>query len=330
MQYKKLGRTGLKVSAITLGAMTMGTQVNEAESMDVIKTALDLGINSFDTANGYGGGKSEQFLGNAVKSQRNSVVIATKVGFINGPGPNDNGLSRKHIMNEVEGSLKRLQTDYIDIYYTHFPDFDTTIEETLRTMDDLVHQGKVRYVGCSNYSAWMLCKALWKSDKLNLARYDCLETGYNLLTRDIEVELLPLCMDEGIGVSTFNPLAGEMLTGRHEYGKPPAEGRFTLKDMGPGYLERYWSEVNFQAVDRFKVLAKNHGCTLPQFSLAWILNNQAVSTVLSGMTSPAQVKENVAALEIKMTPEELKICNDIWATFRPARFHYARDSQWRR
>lgn len=330
MLYKKLGRTGLKVSAITLGAITMGTQINEAESMDVIKTALDLGINSFDTANGYGGGKSEQILGNAVKGQRNSVIIATKVAFVNGPGPNDSGLSRKHIMNEVEGSLKRLQTDYIDIYYAHFPDFDTNIEETLRTMDDLVHQGKVRYVGCSNYPAWMLCKALWKSDKLNLARYDCLETVYNLLTRDIEVELLPLCMDEGIGVSTFNPLAGEMLTGRHEYGKPPAEGRFTLKDMGPGYLERYWSEVNFQAVDRFKVLAKDHGCTLPQFSLAWILNNQAVSTVLSGMISPAQVKENVAALEIKMTPEELKICNDIWATFRPARFHYARDSQWRR
>jgi aryl-alcohol dehydrogenase-like predicted oxidoreductase len=233
-------------------------------------------------------------------------------------------------MNEVEGSLKRLQTDYIDIYFAHFPDFDTPIEDTLQTMDSLVRQGKVRYIGCSNYSAWMLCKALWKSDKLNLARYDCLETPYNLLTRDIEVEVLPLCMDEGIGVCVFNPLAGELLTGRHEYGKPPAEGRFTLKDMGPGYLERFWNESNFQAVDRLKVLAKAHGCTLPQFSLAWILNNEFVSTVLSGSISPAQVKENIGALDIKMTPEDTKACNEIWSTFRPVRFHYARDSQWRR
>lgn len=329
MLYKKLGRTGLKVSAMTLGCMTMGIQVDEAESINVIKSALDLGINSFDTANGYAGGKSEQILGAAVKGQRSSVVIATKVAFKNGSGPNDSGLSRKHIMNEVEGSLKRLQTDYIDIYYAHFPDFDTTLEETLRTMDDLIHQGKVRYVGCSNYPAWLLCKALWKSDKLNLARYDCLETVYNLLTRDIEVELLPLCKDEGIGVSAFNPLAGEMLTGRHEYGKPPAEGRFTLKDMGPGYLERYWSEVNFQAVDRLKIQAGAHSCTLPQFALAWILNNETISTVLSGSTSTAQIKENVAALDIKMTAEDIKACNEIWATFRPPRFHYARDSQWR-
>jgi aryl-alcohol dehydrogenase-like predicted oxidoreductase len=329
MLYRKMGRTGLKVSTITLGTMTLGTQVSEAESMEVIKTALELGINSFDTANGYGGGKSEQILGNAVKEQRNSVVIATKVAFKNGPGPNDNGLSRKHIMNEVEGSLKRLQTDYIDIYYAHFPDFDTTLEETLRTMDDLVHQGKVRYIGCSNYSAWMLCKALWKSDKNNLARYDCLETPYNLLTRDIEVEVLPLCKDEGIGVSIFNPLAGEMLTGRHERGKPPAEGRFTLKDMGPGYLERFWNESNFQAVDRFKVLANAHGCTLPQFALAWILNNDLVATVLSGSISSAQVKENIGALDIKLTSEDIKVCDEVWSAFRPTRFHYARDSQWR-
>jgi 1-deoxyxylulose-5-phosphate synthase len=329
MLYKKLGRTGLKVSAITLGTMTLGMQVGETEGIEVIKTAMDLGINSFDTANGYSGGKSEQILGTAVKGKRNSVVIATKVAFVNGPGPNDSGLSRKHIMNEVEGSLKRLQTDYIDIYYAHFPDFDTSIEQTLRTMDDLVHQGKIRYAGCSNYSAWMLCKALWKSDKNNLARFDCLETPYNLLTRDIEIELLPLCKDEEIGVSVFNPLAGEILTGRHTYGKPPAEGRFTLKDMGPGYMDRFWNESNFQAADRFKELANKHGCTLAQFSLAWILNNSNISTVLSGSISPAQVKENIAALDIKMTPEDLKICNEIWSTFRPPRFHYARDTQWR-
>jgi aryl-alcohol dehydrogenase (NADP+) len=230
-------------------------------------------------------------------------------------------------MWQLENSLKRLQTDYIDLYYVHEPDYNTPIEETLRALDDLVRQGKVRYIGCSNFAAWQTAQALRVSERYNLAKFDCIQPPYNLITRDIETELLPFCADEGLGVCVYNPLAGEMLTGRHEFGKPPAEGRFTLPDLGPGYLERYWSETNFKAVERFKKLASDHGVTLPQFSLAWILNNPTITSVLSGVISLEQLKENMAAVDIKLSLEELKACDDVWSMFRPPRVHYARTPQ---
>jgi aryl-alcohol dehydrogenase-like predicted oxidoreductase len=227
-------------------------------------------------------------------------------------------------MQAAEDSLRRLQTDYIDLYYAHAPDFVTPIEETLRAMDDLVRQGKVRYLGCSNFSAWMLGKALRVSEVQKLARFDCVEPPYNLITRDIEMELLPLCVEEGIGLCVYNPLAGEMLTGRHEFGKPPAEGRFTHETYGPGYLDRYWSEVNFKAVDRLKQIASERGISLPQFALAWILNNELITSVLSGTTALEQLEENLAAMDVVLSPEELKACDEVWQMFRPPRYHYAR------
>jgi aryl-alcohol dehydrogenase-like predicted oxidoreductase len=324
MIYKKMGKTGLKVSQICLGSMNYGDTVSEDESTRIIRDAMDLGVNFIDTADMYVGGKSEEIIGKALKGNRDSVVIATKVCGKSGPGPNDLGLSRKHIMQAVEGSLKRLQTDYIDVYYTHTPDYDTPIEETLRAFDDLIHQGKVRYIGCSNFAAWQLCKALWTSDLYKLARFECIEPPYNLLTRDIEMELIPLCQSEEIGICVYNPLAGEMLTGLHEFGKPPVEGRFTHKLMGPGYMERYWSEMNFKAVDRFKQAAKDRGCTLAQFAIAWILNNDAITSVLSGTTAVKQLSENIAATDITLSAKELKICDDAWLMFRPPRYQYVK------
>ena len=327
MKYKKLGRTGLKVSPICLGTMNYGDPVSETESISIMKRAIAAGVNFLDTADVYARGRSEEIIGKALKGERHSVLIATKVEGPTGPGPNDRGLSRRHITQAVEESLRRLQTDYIDLYYAHFPDYDTPIEETLRTMDDLVHQGKVRYIGCSNFSAWQLGKALWVSDIHNLARFDCIEPPYNLLARDIETELLPLCASEGIGVCVYNPLAGEMLTGRHQFGKPPAEGRFTHELLGKAYLERYWSEINFKAVDRLKQIAKEHGCSLAQFALAWILSNETITSVLSGTTALEQLEENLAATEIELSPEELLACDDVWHMFRPPRHHYAKMPQ---
>ena len=324
MKYKRLGRTGLKVSPICLGTMNYGDPVTEEEATKIINDAFDSGVNFLDTADMYSGGQSEEIVGKALKGKRDSFVIATKVCGKSGPGPNDLGLSRKHIMQAVEGSLKRLQTDYIDLYYTHTPDYDTPIEETLRAFDDLVHQGKVRYIGCSNFAAWQLGKALWVSDLYNLARFECVEPPYNLLTRDIEMELVPLCESEEIGMCVYNPLAGEMLTGLHEFGKPPAEGRFTHKLMGPGYKDRYWSELNFKAVDTLKKLAKDHGCTLAQFAIAWILNNKVITSVLSGTTAAKQLNENIEAADIVLTEEDKKICDDVWLMFRPPRYHYAK------
>jgi aryl-alcohol dehydrogenase-like predicted oxidoreductase len=323
MQLKKLGRTGLKVTPFCLGTMNLGTQVGEAESIEVIKKAVDLGINFLDTADGYGGGKSEEVVGKAVKGIRDSVVIATKIGSKMALQPGFE-LSRKYILNKVEGCLKRLQTDYIDLLYCHMPDYDTPLDETLRTLDDLVHQGKVRYLGCSNFKAWMLCKALWVSDHYNLARFDCIEPPYNLLTRDIEYELLPLCQSEGVGVCVFNPLAGELLTGIHEFGKPPVEGRFTLKDMGPMYLQRYWNSKNFEAVEKFKQLAVKNGLTLPQFALAWILNNPVITSFLSGSTTIKQLEENIKSVGVVIPEEDKKVCDEIWQVFSPPRFMYGR------
>ncbi len=326
MNYKKLGRTGLKVSEICLGTMTFGEQVNEADAIKIIKSAIADGINFIDTADSYVDGRTEEIIGKALKSERNAVVLATKVGaWQSGPGINDAGLSRKHIMREVEDSLRRLETDYIDLYYAHKPDYSTPMEETLRAYDDLVHQGKVRYIACSNYRAFQLCEALWLSDVLNLARFDCIQTPYNLLTRDIEYELLPLCASQGVGVTIYNPLAGGLLTGKHDPSRPPQAGtRFTSKRLGDMYTGRYWTEKNFEAVAQLKKVATEHNHSLTQFSLAWILNNATVTSVICGVTSLEQLKGNLGATEVKLSSKELTTGDEVWQKLVPTRFLYGR------
>ncbi len=326
MKYRKLGRTGLMVSEICLGTMTFGNQIDEAESTRLLRWAVDAGINFIDTADMYVDGRTEEIVGKALKGVRQSIVLATKVGaWQSGPGVNDVGLSRKHIMGGIEGSLRRLGTDYVDIYYTHKPDNTTPIEETLRALDDLIRQGKVRYIGCSNYPAWQLGKALWASDNKNLARFDCVQPPYNLITRGIEDELLPLCVSEGVGVCVYNPLAGGLLTGKHDPGRPPAEDtRFGNKRQGKTYTDRYWLPGNFEAVARFKEAAGKHGRSMPRFSLAWILNNKAVTSVICGANSVKQLEENIGAVEITLTDGELNVCDEVWQQLRPSRFSYAR------
>jgi aryl-alcohol dehydrogenase-like predicted oxidoreductase len=325
MRYQKLGRTGLMVSELCLGTMTFGQQVNEAEAQKIIKRALEAGVNFIDTADQYVDGRTEEIVGRALKGERDSVVLATKVGaWRSGPGVNDIGLSRKHIMKEVEASLRRLGTDYIDLYYAHRPDYNTPIDETLRALDDLVHQGKVRYIACSNFRAWQLCQALWISDRHNLARFECIQTPYNLITRDIEYELLPLCASQEVGVTVYNPLAGGLLTGKHDPNKPPAEGRFTVERLGPLYTERYWSAANFEAVAKLKEIASAHGRNLTQFALAWILNSKAITSIVLGVSSLRQLEENLKATEITLTEEELSACDKVWQELSPPRFLYGR------
>jgi aryl-alcohol dehydrogenase-like predicted oxidoreductase len=325
MEYRKLGRTGLKVSPICLGTMTFGSQVAEVESIEIMHKALAAGINFFDTADAYVEGRSEEIVGKALKKERQSVVLATKVANRTGPSANDVGLSRKHIMQAIEDSLRRLETDYIDLYYVHLPDYTTPIEETLRALYDLVHQGKVRYIACSNFRAWQLCKALWVSDINNLARFDCIQPPYNLITRDIEYELLPLCASEGIGVCVYNPLAAGLLTGKHDFSRPPQQGtRFALESIGPMYSGRYWSETNFKAVVQLAELARENGRDFVQFALAWVLSNEMVSSAISGATSLKQLEQNLGAAEMKLTEAELKGCDEVWQELRPLRFFYGR------
>ncbi len=329
MQYRKLGRTGLKVSAICLGTMIYGNQLGEAESVKIMERALGAGINFLDTADSYVQGRSEEIVGKALKGKRHAAVLATKVSFSMGPNINDRGLSRRHIMQAIEASLRRLDTDYIDIYYAHKPDHDTPIEETLRAMDDLVHQGKVRYIACSNFAAWQLGKAICVSDLHNLARFNCVSPPYNLLTRDIEYELLPCCASEGIGVCVYNPLAGGLLTGKYDLNKPPDKSnRFALPYkfeevvIGKMYRDRYWSEANFNAVASLSQIAREHGHSLPRFALAWTLANKTITSAICGASSPEQLDENIGAAEIKLTEEELAACDRVWQQLRPPRFFY--------
>ena len=325
MNYRQLGRTGLLVSEISLGTMTFGNPLDESASIKMIDWAIDAGINFIDTADMYVDGRTEEIVGKGLKGKRDKVVLATKVGaWKSGPDVNDVGLSRKHIMDGVEISLRKLQTDYIDLYYVHKPDPVVPIDETLRAMDDLVHQGKVRYIACSNYPLWQLCKALSTSAIYDLARFDCIQPPYNLITRDIEEEVLPLCDSEGVGVCVYNPLAAGLLTGKHDPNKPPAAGtRFASEEgLGKAYRARYWLDNNFKAAMCIQEIARTPDRSMPQFAIAWILKNPAITSVICGATSIQQLEENLGATEVKLTDEELNICDEAWHQLRPPRFSY--------
>ena len=312
VKYKALGTTGLKVSEIGLGTMTFGNETDEEDSGAIVDTCWEAGVNFFDTANAYEEGRSEEILGKLLKERRHEAVIASKVRLPVGAGPNDRGLSRAHIMRAVEDSLRRLQTDYIDVYQAHWPDYDTPLEETLRVLDDLVHQGKVRYVGCSNYPAWYLCKALWISDVNNLTNVISTQSRYNLLDRLIEDELLPLCADQELGVIVYNPLAGGMLTGKYKRGEPPPKDtRFGRTSRIDTYRPRYWHEVNFDAVERLVEVARRFDKTPAQLALGWLLRNPTITVPIVGATTVDQLRETIQVLEVEISEEEMAACAEI-------------------
>jgi aryl-alcohol dehydrogenase-like predicted oxidoreductase len=309
MEYRTLGRTGLKVSPLCMGTMQFGWSVNEADTHRVLSATLDAGINFIDTADIYSswvegnpGGVSETYIGNWIKKckiPRDQIVLATKVRGRMGEGPNDEGLSRVHIMNAVEASLKRLQTDHLDLYQAHWTDDDTPIEETQRAFDDLVRQGKVRYIGASNYKAWELIQALWTSDKYNLVRYDCLQPHYNLLWRaEFEAELRDVCRVYGLGVIPYSPLAGGFLTGKYRKGQPMpeskrAEGR-----------KRAMTEKNFTLLHEIDGLALRHKATPAQVVLAWMLADPVITSPIIGATSIDQLNDNLGALDVSLSVDE--------------------------
>jgi len=320
MRFKRLGRTGLKVSEICMGTMTFGSQADEEAAHAILDRALDAGVNFVDTADVYPvpptvetAGRTEEIVGHWLRGKRSRVVLATKCRGRVGPGPNDEGLSRAHILDAVEASLRRLQTDYIDLYQMHWPDADTPLEETLQALDDLVRWGKVRYVGCSNFEAWRLYKSLWVSDRLHLARFDCVQPRYNLLHREIERDLLPVCAEEGIGVIAYNPLAGGFLTGKYRRDEPPPEGtRFALAGgSGSLYRNRYWHDKLFDAVDRVKEAAESFAATPAQVSVAWLLQQPAVTSAIVGATRREQVEETLKGTELTLDAAALEALSAI-------------------
>jgi aryl-alcohol dehydrogenase-like predicted oxidoreductase len=319
MSYVNLGRAGVKVSPLCLGTMMFGGPTDEAESARIIHRALDAGINFLDTANVYNAGESEAVTGRAIKDRRDSVVIATKVKNVMGEGPNDQGLGRAHIMREAEASLRRLGTDYIDVYYLHAPDWTTPLEESLRALDDLVRQGKVRYVACSNHYAYQVALLLGIAEVRNLEKIACVQPLYNIVNRDIEVELLPLCGDKGIGVVVYSPIARGVLSGKYLPGQPPPEGsRGARGDRRIQQTEL--REESFVVAQQLRPLAEAHGCTLSQFAIAWTLANPIVTSAIIGPRTMEQLEDALPAVDVKLTPEDEKAVDELvppgWHTGR--------------
>lgn len=303
MKYTTLGRTGMRISRVSLGCWRFGVETDEATATKLIHHALDKGINLIDTANIYAGGVSEEIVGRAIKGRRHEVVLATKVWGKMGDGPNDRGLSRYHIMRAVEDSLRRLQTDHIDLYQIHAVDPDTPLEETLDALDDLVRQGKVRYIGVSNHPAWMTCKALWISDVKGYACFVSAQPRYNLLDRKAEEELIPLCIDQGIGIINYSPLAQGLLSGKYRKGQEPPEGsRFARYE----HMRRMLTDDVLDRVERLAKYAEERGYTVAQLAIAWLLAKPGVTSPILGATSIEQLDENLKGVEWELTPEEVQ------------------------
>ena len=305
MRHVRLGRTGLSVSRLCLGTMTFGLQCDEAASVAILDRAAAGGITFLDTADVYplGGGldtagRTEEILGRWLQGRRPDFVVATKCFGAMSARPWDRGSSRKHILDAIEGSLRRLRTDYVDLYQLHHPDSETPIDESLRALDDVVRSGKARYVGCSNFPAWQVARALGRSEVLGVARFDSVQPRYNLLFRQVERELLPLCQEEGVGVIPYNPLAGGFLSGKHRRETGPTAGtRFTLGGAARLYQERYWREREFAAVEALRPLAAEAGISLARLAVAWVLEQPAITAPIVGASRPEQLDDVLPAVE---------------------------------
>ena len=315
MKYRQLADTGVFVSELCLGTMTFGGRgqiweviggIDQPSVDALVSRALDAGINFVDTANVYSAGESETMLGKALGSRRHEVVLATKVRGRTGPGPNQVGLSRLHILQSVEASLKRLDTDYIDLYQIHRFDLLTNIEDTLRALDDLVRAGKVRYIGCSNLAAWQVMKALAVSRDQGLERFKCTQSYYSLAGRDLEREMIPLLKDQGLGLLVWSPLAGGFLSGKFTRDSGDEAARRAKFDFPPVNKEK-----GFDILDVAKEIADRHGVSVAQVAIAWILANRAVTSVIIGARKPAQLEDNLKAIDVRLSAEDMKALDEV-------------------
>jgi 1-deoxyxylulose-5-phosphate synthase len=314
MQHIQFGHTGLRVSRLCLGTMTFGLQCDEPQSHSIMDKAAEGGIDFLDTADVYplGGGRAtvgrtEEIVGGWLKGKRQNYVVATKCFGQTGPKPWDQGMSRKHILDAIDASLKRLGTDYVDLYQLHGVDPSTPVDEALEALDMVVKAGKARYIGVSNWPAFRIARAVGRSEINHYARIDSVQPRYNLLFRTFERDLLPLCKEEGIAVIPYNPLAGGMLTGKHDRAAaPPEDGRFQLGNAGARYQERYWHEREFDTVDALKSLSNEAGMSMATMAVSWVLSNPAITAPIVGASRPEQLADSLAAAENGPLPADLK------------------------
>lgn len=313
MQNIRFGRTGLRVSRLCLGTMTFGLQCDEAASRAILDAAAAGGINFLDTADVYplGGGtaaagRTEEIVGAWLKGKRHQFILATKCAGQVGPQAWDQGMSRKHILDAIEASLRRLGTDYVDLYQLHRYDPETPIDEALEALDTVVRYGKARYVGVSNWPAFRVARALGRGEIKNLCRIESVQPRYNLLFRAFERDLLPLCREEAIAVIPYNPLAGGLLTGKHKGTAPPPQGsRFTLGNAGSNYQARYWHEQEFATVESLRDVASESGMSMATLAMAWVLSNPAITAPIVGASRPEQLADSLAAAEKGSLPADL-------------------------
>jgi aryl-alcohol dehydrogenase-like predicted oxidoreductase len=308
VNYRKLGSSGLKVSAIGLGTNQFGSKVDQQAAVEIVHAAIDLGINFIDTADVYQGGRSEEAIGAALKDRRSQAIIATKVGNPMGEGPNQRGASRQRIMDGVRASLKRLGTDYIDLYQIHRWDNDTPVDETMRALDDLVRFGMVRYLGASNYTAWQLTWSNAAAESLGLNQFVSIQPHYHMFERGIETELVPACSYFGIGILPYFPLAGGFLTGKYRKGEPAPKG--SRGESSP-YVQRYMTEENYSKLEKLEQLAQERRRSLNDLAHAWLLAKPEVSSVISGATHVEHVQQNAKGSEWTMTSEDHEAVNQI-------------------
>jgi len=323
VHHVRFGNTGLKVSRLCLGTMTFGYQCDEATSRAILDTAYDAGIDFIDTADMYpvgappkDFGATEEIVGRWMKGRRDQVIVATKCFFPTGPKPWDAGNSRKNVLRSIDASLTRLGTDYVDLYQIHAWDQHTPIDETLSVMDDLVRSGKVRYVGCSNVLAYQLARALGRSEALGLHKFVSVQPRYNLLFRQNERELFPLCAEDGIAVIPYNPLAGGFLTGKHERGEPTAGTRFTLGFAAERYQARYWHDHMFDIVDTMKDMAAESSVSLATLAVQWVLANPVITSPIIGASRPDQLHDAISAASKPLDPEIKTRLDALTAEFR--------------
>jgi aryl-alcohol dehydrogenase (NADP+) len=323
MQHVRLGRTGLQVSRLCLGTMTFGYQCDEEHSRAILDRAADAGITFLDTADAYplgapAGfvGATEELLGRWLQGRRDRFIVATKCFFPSGPMPWDRGNSRKNVVRACEASLRRLRTDHLDLYQIHSWDTETPIDETLGALDDLVRSGKVRYLGCSNTLAYQLARAIGRSELLRVARFDCVQPRYNLLFREIERELVPLCREEGVGMIPYNPLAGGLLSGKHRPGAPTEGTRFTLGTAAERYQDRYWHDREFATVDALRPIAAEAGLTMAALAVAWLLAKPAVTAPIIGASRPEQLDDAIAAVSSPLDPALVARLDELTADYR--------------
>ncbi|MCD6285425.1 MAG: aldo/keto reductase [Anaerolineae bacterium] len=309
MEYRNLGSCGLKVSELCLGTMTFGRRTDETDSRRIVDLAFDAGINFFDTADAYGSGLSEEILGRTLKGRRRQAIVATKFFNPMGPGPNDSGMSRVHIMNAIEDSLRRLQMDYVDIFHIHHVDIQTPLEEMLRAVDDLVHQGKVRYIACSNYEAWRLSEALWTSKVNGLASFVCYQPQYSLVVRDIEQELVPLCLNKGLGIVPWAPLASGFLAGKFKPGGQEIAGTRAADKWA--WHGRFFAPNADETLATLLEVAVELGKTPAQVALRWVLEQPGVSSIITGVRTVEQLRDNVGAAGWQLTGERLQRLNKV-------------------